>query len=87
MPEIWIPGQAEERPAPFVCRICQERFWESRGYERHVVKCYNRNEAEVREQSIKERAPTLYGDEAGDPELESWVRKHKTEILEDRKKM
>jgi hypothetical protein len=70
----------------YVCRLCHQPFFdgEHRAYERHVVGCSTANEQRLIEQSIKQRLPELYGDEAGDPELERWVDRHRTALQEKR---
>jgi uncharacterized C2H2 Zn-finger protein len=74
----------------FRCLVCQAVFYEGehRAYERHVVGCAQRNEAELRAMSLRERAPALFDPErSGDVELGKWIRLHRTELLEGRKKL
>lgn len=85
--EIWIPGQAEEKRPKLLCRVCGDRFVESLTYERHVVECSNKHDTEIRESSMSHKFPNMYGPEAGVPDLEQWVDKHRDEIIEGRKKM
>lgn len=60
---------------PFRCRVCQVRLSQGE-YERHVVACQGEHDAQLRELSLRERLPGLFGPDAGDPELEAWARTH-----------
>jgi hypothetical protein len=68
----------DEPPAAFVCRICRSTFTadETSRYEQHVVKCSAVNEEHLINASLRTRLPGLFGPEAGDPELEGWIRRH-----------
>ena len=83
------------KPPAFVCRVivngdgklCGQQFTEDEhaDYQRHVTKCARTHLPEIQGASLRERTPGFYGPEAGDPELEAWVRQHRTEIIEGRK--
>lgn len=76
---LLIPGTVTSvDPPKFFCAICKAEFrpHEGRAYERHVARCVKEHEAELRSQSLRVKAPGLFGDEAGDPEYEAWVRHH-----------
>ena len=71
--QIWIPNS--ERPR-WRCRLCKASFYEGQfgKYERHVVACGNRNEAELMAMSPKQRMPEFHAEP--DPEFgDHWRRK------------
>ena len=71
--ELWLPPSArpdaEQRTGK--CRICKAPLLPSEA-ARHVNQCYARNEAEVRESSLKHKAPNLLGDGGVDVEYEQY---------------
>lgn len=75
---LLIPGSVTSvDPPKFACAVCKAKFKAHEGalFERHVVRCADQHEAELRERSLRVRAPGLFGDEAFDPEYERWVRR------------
>lgn len=79
-----------------VCAICAHfgrttRFMlpeESAAYERHFHHCSERHMAELRAtDTLAGKAPALFGPTSGDVELREWLRTHRDEVLENRKKV
>ncbi len=75
---IHIPGTVTSLDPPkFVCLVCRTPFAEREfaAYQRHVAKCVKENEADLRAASLREKAPGIFGDEAGDPEYRAHLRR------------
>lgn len=90
---VVVKGQVQDAGRPrYRCECCPERtpFYdgEERAYERHVVACSARHDAELRAESWRERAPAIFDPErSGDVELGRWIRRNREALLEDRKKL
>lgn len=79
--EIWIPESAKEfaEKRPFRCRLCSDRFSSPTSLAFHIRGHDKREEAEIRERSLRHRAPGLLGDEGVDTEYEQyWKNKFRT---------
>lgn len=91
MPLTVITHTSDRRPA-YICRVCKEAVFargEETAFERHVVRCANRHEDELRALSLRAKAPFFFDprDASRDQDLERWTKAHRDEILENRKKM
>ena len=96
MSDLIIVGDVGEARTPkYRCLICKARgersvFYEGeeRAYERHVARCYDANEAELRMQSMREKAPGLFDpNRSGDVELGQWIRQHRQSLIRGGKKL
>jgi hypothetical protein len=65
--------------------MCNTPLYSPQDVDRHVTACARRNLEYIRAQSIRERMPGFFGADAADRELEEWVAKNRTAILEGRK--
>ncbi len=74
MATLWLPEQAKRDDRTFKCRLCQTPLRPQEA-TRHVRECYRANEAEIRSQSLREKAPALFGDEGIDTEFLSYHRR------------
>jgi len=70
---FWVPGTRE--PPKFFCRICKAPFWEMPKYERHVTRCGNENEDELRANSPTAKLPFVFDPSLGDVEFRNYVRR------------
>ena len=94
-PKLYIVGDTGLREAKYRCLICKQRgeqsvFYEGeeREYERHVARCYDANEAELRMQSAREKAPGLFDPRrSGDVELGDWIAANRQSLLRGGKKL
>ena len=59
------PSVTDDRPKPWVCRLCGQRFRTDGSLVRHIENCYGRIEAEVREVVAEHKAEM---DNIPDPE-------------------
>src|SRR4051794_39101846 len=86
-----IPSNvASVKPPKYACTVCREATFtedEQRAYQQHVVACAKRNEQALRENSPREKAPGIFGDQGLDVELRDWARKHADEIIHGSLKM
>ena len=85
MTEIWLPSSAKihnQQPTMFCTVItdvdggkCGKPFYpgEEKNWERHVVACSRRHEAEIRHASLRERMPGFFGAERAGQEEEAWL--------------
>lgn len=82
--KLWLPG---EHRLAFQCNVCGKQFYqdEKAKLDRHVIKCAERNEEAVLNLSARHRLREVF--DAGDAELEEWVRKNQEAVKEGRKKM
>ena len=89
-----IPSSVSSVKAPIAtCRVivdeagtlCNTPLYSPGDVGRHVPSCARRNIEYIQMQSKRVRMPGFFGPDAADRELEEWVRKHRTEILEGRK--
>lgn len=74
----------------FRCLVCQQPFYEdeSSAYERHVVACASSHEDELRQRSLRVKAPALYDPEqSGDVEFGKWVRANRKALIDGTLKM
>jgi hypothetical protein len=77
------------------CPICEQfggesRFMvpeELRAWERHFDRCAEQHAEALRGQTLEGKAPGLFGPEAGDVEMRDWIKRNKTELIEDRKRL
>lgn len=81
----------DEAPA-YRCECCPEKtpFWkgEERQRDIHVKACSERYEAELRQHSMRVKAPGLFDPEvSGDVEYGKWVRQNKEAIIRGDKTM
>ena len=87
------PNVASVRPPIATCRVivdehgtmCNTPLYSPQDVTSHVTACAKRNLEHIQAQSKRVRMPGFFGPDAADRELEEWVAKHKTEILEGRK--
>jgi hypothetical protein len=73
-----------------ICRICKAVYWlpgEQRAFDRHVVDCFDRNEQEVRDRSLRIKNPLLFDPlgEGGD-DLAQWMRRNRQAVLDGKLK-
>lgn len=82
MVSLWLPDSVKREDRTMVCRLCGDRLrpHETSG---HIRDCYRRNEAEIREQSLREKAPGLFGDQNVDNEFYEWHRRRGTHLRRD----
>jgi hypothetical protein len=90
LPSGLIVATSLEPPAG-QCMVCEAVFTarECRPggeYEKHVAKCSDQHETELRAMSLSEKLPWLYGPDAIDRELEDWVHRRRGAIIEGRVK-
>lgn len=81
MPQIFLPASFTRGQPKWRCNFCSSKFHDQGEQARHVVKCFRRNEAELREQSLREKAPGLFGTHNVDTEFYDWHRKRGIEEL------
>lgn len=60
---------------------------EAEQYQRHVVDCAARHEDELRDRSLRQKAPGIFGEEGWDGEFEQWVRDNADALKEGRLKL
>jgi hypothetical protein len=65
--------------------MCNTPLYSPADVESHVTACARRNLEHIQAQSKRVRMPGFFGPDAADRELEEWVAKHKTAIIEGRK--
>lgn len=88
---VVVKGQ--ERGAPkYRCECCPERvvFYdgEERLYERHVIACSQRHDAELRGESLRVKVPGIFDPfVSGDVEYGIWVRANAQAIIDGRTRM
>lgn len=77
----------------YQCLCCEALFFEGeeRAFERHVAGsastpgCAERNAERMDAESLRAKAPGIFDpNKSGDVELERWVRRNRTALLEDR---
>lgn len=76
---IYIPPSVTSvAPPKFKCVLCGWTGTADQGseYEAHVARCARKKARDVEPNRAKDKAPGIFGDEAGDPEYTRWVRKH-----------
>ncbi len=81
MPEIWLPRSFTGTKPKFRCRLCGQAEYTPESQARHVARCYDRNESEVRMASPRLKAPGLCGDSNVDVEFEQWHRRRGIEEI------
>lgn len=77
------PNVKSVEPRPYVCRICRAALKESERVP-HAMSCANRHEDELREMSLRTKAPWIL--EPLDPELDAWIKENIEAIEEGRKR-
>jgi hypothetical protein len=88
---IFIPG--EHRTLECKTPGCGARFLEDqrRKWELHCIACSETHREELLMQSARNKAPDLWDplspEYNGDLDFEGWVKRHRVEIVEGRKKM
>lgn len=85
-PVLLIPQQPLLRG--LVCLSCGARFRRDQvaDHERHVVGCSNRHVDEERQMSARATG-SVFGGDMVIPDLEAWVSRNRTELIEKRKKL
>jgi hypothetical protein len=87
VPITVILHNSDRRPK-WICNVCQEACFaedEHRAFERHVIRCAQEHEAELRDLSPREKAPALFDPQNGDArdvEYEAWVKSYAKSILQ-----
>ncbi len=80
-----------DREPAYRCLCCSDGIFyegEERAYEGHVILCAKRHDAEMEAESLRSKAPAIFDPfVSGDVELDRWVRVHREELLEDRKRI
>jgi hypothetical protein len=90
---ITVILHTSDRRPKWICNVCQEAAFaedEHRQFERHVVRCAAAHEERLREMSLRHKAPFLFdpqNEDARDVDHEAWVKEHRSEVLEGRKKL
>lgn len=86
-----IVVRVNAREPRWKCLCCGDaEFYdgEQAAYERHVVLCSVRHDAEMRGESLRAKIPGIYDPfESGDVELGRWIGRHRALLLEDRLKL
>lgn len=90
-----IVARDSDRKAFGYCRVCAMRgertiFYEGeeRAMEKHVAACSHRHEAELRQRSMRVRAPGIFDPErSGDVEKGHWISANREALVEGRKKL
>jgi hypothetical protein len=80
----------KSRRVAFRCHLCESRFYdgELRAFERHVAGCADAREQQIRESSLRSKAPALYDTQFGGPvDLRDWVKANRQAIIEGRKRL
>lgn len=82
--KLWLPG---EHRIEFMCNVCGKGFYqdEKAKLDRHVIKCSAANEEKTLNLSARHRLKGVF--DAGDDELEQWVRDNQAAVREGRKKI
>lgn len=75
-------------PRGLACLSCGARFHRDQRelWERHSIRCSERHEEEERAMSLR-TSMGVFGGEAVIPDLEEWVARNRTELIEKRKKL
>jgi len=73
------------------CLCCNDAVFfagEESAYEAHVVACSRRHDEEMRAQSLRAKAPGIFDPfQSGDVEFGQWIRRHRAELIEGRRKL
>lgn len=74
------------RTPRYRCRVCGDAVFyddEMKAYESHVASCSDRNADELRQLSLRGRAPGLFDPHvAGDVEMKRWARQHRRALVD-----
>ena len=73
---LWLPDQGKKDDRTGFCRLCRTRLRPGEAVH-HITRCYRQQEAEVRSQSPRERAPELLGDHNVDTEFLDFHRRRR----------
>ncbi len=76
MSTLWLPDSYKREDRTFRCRLCSAMLRPAES-AMHVKRCYARQEAEIRESSLREKAPALFGDNGVDVEFLDFHRRRR----------